>query len=193
MKLAAGASRLALLLLVVLLGACASRPVITTDSDPSADFSRYRTFAFHEPLAVESMGYSTLASQRLKAAVRREMEARGYVFSDVMPPDLRVNINAYINERQSVVSTPQLQQRLYYNYRANSYVSSAYFVNRTDVYNYTEGTVNVDVVDAARKQLVWEGVAVGRMANTKPTQRDARIDSTITEIFARYPHRAGAN
>ena len=192
MKLAAGASRLALLLLVVLLGACASRPVITTDADPSADFARYRTFAFYEPLAVEDKGYSTPSSQRMKASTRREMEARGYVY-DESNPDLRVNINAYISERQSVVSTPQLQQRLYYNYRANSYVSSAYFVNRTDVYNYTEGTLNIDLVDAARKQLVWEGVAVGRMANTKPTQRDARIDGTITEIFAAYPHRAGAN
>ena len=192
MKLAAGASRLALLLLVVLLGACASRPVITTDADPAADFARYRTFAFYEPLAVEDKGYSTPSSQRMKASTRREMESRGYVY-DESNPDLRVNINAYISERQSVVSTPQLQQRLYYNYRANSYVSSAYFVNRTDVYNYTEGTLNIDLVDAARKQLVWEGVAVGRMANTKPTQRDARIDSTITEIFARYPHRAGGN
>lgn len=192
MKLAAGASRLALLLLVVLLGACASRPVITTDADPAADFARYRTFGFYEPLAVEDKGYSTPSSQRMKASTRREMEARGYVY-DESNPDLRVNINAYISERQSVVSTPQLQQRLYYNYRANSYVSSAYFVNRTDVYNYTEGTLNIDLVDAARKQLVWEGVAVGRMANTKPTQRDARIDSTITEIFAAYPHRASAN
>ncbi len=192
MKLAAGASRLALLLLVVLLGACASRPVITTDADPSADFARYRTFAFYEPLAVEDKGYSTPSSQRMKASTRREMESRGYVY-DESNPDLRVNINAYISERQSVVSTPQLQQRLYYNYRANAYVSSAYFVNRTDVYNYTEGTLNIDLVDAARKQLVWEGVAVGRMANTKPTQRDARIDGTITEIFAAYPHRAGAN
>ena len=192
MKLAAGASRLALLLLVVLLGACASRPVITTDADPAADFARYRTFGFYEPLAVEDKGYSTPSSQRMKASTRREMESRGYVY-DESNPDLRVNINAYISERQSVVSTPQLQQRLYYNYRANAYVSSAYFVNRTDVYNYTEGTLNIDLVDAARKQLVWEGVAVGRMANTKPTQRDARIDGTITEIFAAYPHRAGAN
>ena len=191
MKLAAGASRLALLLLVVLLGACASRPVITTDADPAADFARYRTFAFYEPLAVEDKGYSTPSSQRMKASTRREMEARGYVY-DESNPDLRVNINAYISERQSVVSTPQLQQRLYYNYRANAYVSSAYFVNRTDVYNYTEGTLNIDLVDAARKQLVWEGVAVGRMANTKPSARNTRIDSTIAEIFAQYPHRSGA-
>ena len=190
MKLAAGASRLALLLLVVLLGACASRPVITTDADPAADFARYRTFGFYEPLAVEDKGYSTPSSQRMKASTRREMEARGYVY-DESNPDLRVNINAYINERQDVISTPQLQFRTYYNYRYNSYVQSAFWTDRTDVYNYSEGTLNIDLVDALRKQLVWEGIAVGRMANTKPAQRDTRIDSTIGEIFAQYPHRAG--
>lgn len=190
MRVPAGAIRLALLLLVALLAGCATGPRITTDSDPSADFARYRTFAFYEPLAVETKGYGTPSSQRMKAAARREMEARGYVYDEARP-DLLVNINAYINERQDVISVPQLQQRVYYNYRYNAYVTGAYWVNRTDVYNYTEGTLNIDVVDAARKQLVWEGIAEGRMANAKPAVRNTRIDSTIAEIFAQYPHRAG--
>lgn len=191
MRVPAGALRLALLLLVALLAGCATGPRITTDTDPSADFAGYRTFAFYAPLAVETKGYSTPSSQRMKSAARREMEARGYVFDEARP-DLLVNINAYINERQDIISTPQLQHRMYYNYRYNSYVSTAFWVDRTDVYNYSEGTLNIDLVDAARKQLVWEGVAVGRMANTKPAARNTRIDSTIAEIFAQYPHRAGA-
>lgn len=190
MRVAAGATRLALLLLLILLAGCATGPRVSTDSDPSADFSRYRTFAFYEPLAAETKGYATPSSKRMKSATRREMQSRGYVYDEARP-DLLVNINAYINERQDVISTPQLQQRLYYNYRYNSYVSTAFWANRTEVYSYTEGTLNIDLVDAAAKQLVWEGLAVGRMANTRPTQRDARIDSTIGEIFARYPHRAG--
>jgi Domain of unknown function (DUF4136) len=191
MRVPAGALRLALLLLVALLAGCATGPRITTDTDPSADFAGYRTFAFYAPLAVETKGYSTPSSQRMKSAARREMEARGYVFDEARP-DLLVNINAYINERQDIISTPQLQHRMYYNYRYNSYVSTAFWVDRTDVYNYSEGTLNIDLVDAARKQLVWEGVAVGRMANTKPAARNTRIDSTVAEIFAQYPHRAGA-
>lgn len=191
MRLTTGATRLALLLLVALVAGCATGPRITTDTDPSADFSRYSTFAFFEPLAVEDKGYATPASKRMKSAARREMEARGYVYDEARP-DLLVNINAYINERQDVINTPQLQQRLYYSYRHRGYVSSAYWVNRTDVYNYTEGTLNVDLVDAREKQLVWEGVAVGRMANTRPSERDARVNQAIGEIFAQYPYRAGA-
>lgn len=189
MNLPISAMRLALLLLVMLTVGCASSPRITTDSDPSADFSRYRTFAFHEPLAVESQGYATPASERMRSAARQQMEARGYVYSE-SAPDLWVNINAYMSERTDIVSTPTLQHSFYYSYRARSYVAVPYWTNRSDVYNYTEGTLNVDLVDARARRLVWEGVAVGRMARMTPADRAQRIDSTMAEIFARYPHRA---
>lgn len=178
------------LLSVVLLAGCATGPRITTDADPSADFARYRSFAFYEPLAVETEGYSTPSSSRMKAAVRRELESRGYVY-DESAPDLQVNINAYVDERTDVYNTPQMETALYYSYRARSYVAVPYWTHRTDVYRYAEGTLNVDLVDAREKALVWEGVAVGRMARLKPAERAARIDSTIADIFAEYPHRAG--
>ena len=37
---------------VLVLAACATGPRITSDVDPSADFARYRTFAFYSPLAI---------------------------------------------------------------------------------------------------------------------------------------------
>ena len=175
---------------MALLAACSNPVNVRADYDRSVDFSGYRTWAFYAPLAIDKAGYSSLNAERMKTAVQNEMQARGYAYSE-QSPDLLVNINAYINERQDVISTPQLQFRTYYNYRYNSYVQSAFWTDRTDVYNYSEGTLNIDLVDALRKQLVWEGIAVGRMANTKPAQRDTRIDSTIGEIFAQYPHRAG--
>ena len=80
---------------VLVLAACATGPRITSDVDPSADFARYRTFAFYSPLAIESQGYATLTSGRTKDAARRQMEARGYVY-DEKSPDLWVNLNAYM-------------------------------------------------------------------------------------------------
>ena len=72
----------------------ATGPRISSDSDPQADFANYRSYAFYTPLAVEPKGYSTPASNAMKSAVRREMEARGYVYNE-SAPDLLVNINAY--------------------------------------------------------------------------------------------------
>jgi hypothetical protein len=183
--------RLALMLLMMLvLAACATGPRISSDTDPQADFSRYRTFAFHSPLAVEREGYSTPASGVMRAAARREMEARGYTYSETSP-DLLVNINAYINERSEVVSMPEMRYGYYYNYRAGSYVAVPYWTERSNVYNYSEGTLNIDLVDARERRLVWEGIAVGRVARLKPAERAARIQQTIAEIFAEYPHRGG--
>ncbi|WP_454832272.1 DUF4136 domain-containing protein [Pseudoxanthomonas wuyuanensis] len=177
--------------LLLILAACATGPRISSDSDPTADFSRYRSFAFYSPLAIESQGYTTLTSARIKAAARAQMESRGYVY-DEKSPDLWVNLNAYMQEKTDVVNTPEVDYDYYYSYRARRYVAVPYWRDRTEVYRYTEGTLNVDLVDAAGNRLVWEGVAVGRVARTKPEERAARIDAAIADIFARYPYRAGS-
>lgn len=179
------------LLGMVLLAGCATGPRIATEADPEADFSRYRTFAFYSPLAVEKEGYTSALSERLKAAARREMEARGYVY-DAEKPDLWVNINAYTQQRTDVSTMPTVDYAYYYSYRARGYYVVPYWRDRTDVYRYTEGTLNVDLVDVERNRLVWEGIAVGRVNREKdPARRDARIHETMAEIFARFPYRAG--
>ena len=175
---------------LVLLAGCATGPRITTEADPRADFSSYRTWSFYTPLAIESEGYETQTSALAKAAVRAEMERRGYTYSEANP-DLWVNINAYMERRTDVTSYPTVDYGYYYSYRHRAYFSVPYWNERTQVYRYTEGTMNVDLVDARQKRLVWEGIAVGRVANLRPDQRPQRINSTIAEIFANYPHQAG--
>lgn len=174
-----------------LLAGCATGPRISSDVDPSADFSRYRSFAFYSPLAIESQGYTTLVSGRMKAAARAQMESRGYVY-DEKSPHLWVNLNAFMQEKTDVVSTPEVDYDYYYSYRARRYVAVPYWRDRTDIYRYTEGTLNVDLVDARGNRLVWEGIAVGRVSRGKPEERAARIDSAIADIFARFPYRAGS-
>ena len=175
----------------LLLAGCATGPRISTEADPRADFSAYSTWAFYEPLAIESYGYETATSEIVKRAVSREMEARGYGY-EVEDPDLWVNVNAYMQRRTDVSSMPTVDYGYYYNYRARRYVAVPYWNERTHVRRYTEGTMNVDLVDAGQNRLVWEGIAVGRVSNMTAETREPRINQAITEIFARYPHRAGA-
>jgi len=176
---------------LLLLTACASNPRITSEADPSADFASYKTFSFYSPLAIDNNGYASLTSSRLKSAARAQLEARGYVY-DEKSPDLWLNINAYMQEKTDVVSMPDVDYDYYYSYRARRYVAVPYWYDNTRVYQYTEGTLNFDLVDAKRNQLVWEGIAVGRVVNAKPADRAARIDKAVVDIFARYPYRAGS-
>lgn len=177
--------------LALLLAGCATGPRITSEADPEADFGSYRTFGFYAPLALEKEGYATPTTDRIKAAARAQLESRGYTYT-TQQPDLWVNLNAYMQERTDVTSYPTVDYNYYYSYRARTYFAMPYWRDQTQVHQYTEGTLNVDLVDRQKNRLVWEGIAVGRVAKLKPAERAARIDSTLAEIFARYPYRAGS-
>ncbi len=52
------------------------------------------------------------------------------------------------------------------------------------------GTGNVDVVDARRKVLVWEGIAEGRLSEEMIANPGPAIGEVISEMFAQYPGKA---
>jgi hypothetical protein len=171
-----------------LLAACATGPKITADYDRNADFSAYRSFAFYEPLGTDQAGYESLITQTLKSAVRQEMESRGYTLVDT-GADLLVNFNGRLAQRTEVSQTPA--QPMYYGYRRGFYGGWGGYAYETRVDQYVEGTLNIDIVDAQRKQLVWEGVAVGRVGDKTQQERQVALRSAVAEIFAKYPFRAG--
>ncbi|HAI59267.1 MAG TPA: DUF4136 domain-containing protein [Xanthomonadaceae bacterium] len=172
------------------LAACATGPRVSVDADPAADFSAYRSFAFFEPLALESRGYSTLLSERLRDEARRQMEARGFVY-EAANPDLRVNLNALVEEKTDVVRVPEVDVAWYWSYRARAYVGVPIWHERVHAVRYREGTVNVDLVDARERRLVWEGIAVGSAAGRTPAERRERAGASVATIFEAFPHRAG--
>ena len=185
------ASLLAGLAIMVLLASCATGPRVRTDADPAADFSKYATYAFYEPLAMEQSGYTTYLSDRIKASVRREMEARGYRF-DSSDPDLRVNFQGIIRERTDVYSMPRSDVQYFYSYRARRYFAVPVWYDETRVNDYTEGTLTVDLVDAERNHLVWTGDAIGRVTQRTPQERVQAADAAIAAIFMEYPYTAGS-
>ncbi len=178
-------------LALVVLAACATGPRVRTDYDPGADFAQYRTWGWYSPIAMEQSGYSSWISERIKANVQREMEARGYRY-DAKSPDLKVNFQAVVQERSDVYTMPRSDIAWLYSYRARSYVAVPVWYDEATVSRYTEGTLTVDLVDAAKNRMVWTGDAIGRVVRRSPEERAADIDASVTAIFAKYPYRAGS-
>jgi hypothetical protein len=171
---------------------CATAPEVRVDYDRTAEFGQYKTFGFASPLGTDRGGYQSLVSEYLKSATQRELEARGMRL-DNGAPQLLVNFNAALNEklRVSTAPTPPVMVvgvgRGYYGYRAGIYGAWPLYVDQNTVTPYSEGTLNIDVVDTARKQLVWEGVVTGSV--TQKTLDDARpaIEAAVSAAFAKYP------
>ncbi len=172
----------ALALLIAVTSGCASGPAIRSQTDATADFSRYKSFAFLDEVAGGQAAYATFASQYLKAAIAREMQARGFQKGGA-DAELLVNFHVLTKDKVSISQTPSG----YYGYRRGYYGWGA--GGTTNVQNYTEGTLNIDVADRAQKKLLWEGVAVGRVKESARTNLQPAIDSVVAQIFGQFPKR----
>ena len=178
---------------VALLTSCASGPKIQSDYDPAVDFSQYKTYGFFNPMGIENPNYSSIYGAIFRDAISNEMESRGYVMSD--NPDLLINVSGRLQDKTKVTTTSDpYMHGGYYGYRRGYYGTwGGYgYGTSTHVSQYTEGTVNVDMVDRAQKRMVWEGVAVGRVNEKKSSdERRTAIHEGIKEMFAGYPFSAG--
>jgi hypothetical protein len=168
------------------LSGCATGPQVQVEMDKSADFSQFKTFAFVSPLGTDRSGYQTLVSGQLKASAQRELEARGLRY-DAAAPQLLINFNASLSEKLRVSPSAGLGIG-YYGYRGGLYAPWPYYRDMNSVSQYTEGTLNIDVVDAARKQMVWEGVVTGSVPDhLSPEQAEAAINRALAAAFVKFP------
>jgi hypothetical protein len=170
---------------VLVLAGCASAPSVRVDFDRSADFTSYKTFGFVSPLDTDRRGYQTVLSQHLKAATQREMEARGMRL-DAGAPQLLVNFSAELSDKLRVTSTPMMGAG-YYGYRRGLYSAWPGYADYTTFTQYTEGTLNIDVIDVARKQLVWEGVVTDSVTQKTFDNMQTAIDIAVAAAFEKYP------
>jgi hypothetical protein len=172
-------SLLVLPLATALLAACASKPTIRSNVDPAADFSHYKTFAFFDEATGRAPAYDSFATRYIKVAIDREMRSRGYDKSS--QPQLLVNIHVQTQDKVKVMESPTG----YYGYRSGLYGWGTGVTTTVD--NYTEGTLNVDIVDSAAGRLVWEGIAIGRIRDKSYDDPQPAIDAVVKQIFEAFP------
>jgi hypothetical protein len=170
-------------LLVAMLAGCATTdaPDMRVDYDRKADFSVYRTFGFPKETGTDRGGYSTLVTSYFKNSVTTAMEARGYKYS-AENPDLLVNF--YMNTRDRTESRPTPAG--YYRYRDGLYGGWPMYPDDRTV-TYQIGTINLDIVDAAKKQLIWEGVSEGVVNEESLANPKVKVNAVVTELMRRYP------
>jgi len=177
--------KLSLLLLTVLtLAACASTPKTFSNRDQSVDFSQYSTFGYFPTLATDNPQYESLVSNFLKVAVAQELALRGLEYSE--NPDVLVNF--YINTEEKIRTRSVPTAGAYYGYRDPFYdpwVGYGGYETRVD--QFTEGTLNIDVVDASTKKLVWEGSVVGRVTDKDIRNLEQTIDGAVAAVMTNFP------
>ena len=169
----------------VLMAGCASTPNTFSHKDPSVDFSQYKTYGFLPELSTDRANYESLVSTYLKVAVSQQMDRRGLEYAE--NPDLLVNF--YINTKEKIRSRSVPTMNAYYGYRSRYYDPwGGYAGYETQIDQYTEGTLHIDVVDASTNRLVWEGGVSGRVTDKVVRELEQSIDRGVAAIYdAAFP------
>jgi Domain of unknown function (DUF4136) len=174
--------------MVLLLAACATTPQVSVVGDPQAEFARYATYSFAKPLGTDrETGISTVLSNLLRSLARTELESRGFSYVET-GGDLEVNF--FVETKEKIESHYDPGWGMHYGYWNYPYGVWADY-DHTHIHQYTVGTLHLDIVDLARKQLIWEAIAQGRV-KTDFTYEQDDVRAAMAEMFTGFPRRTAA-
>ena len=178
---------LCLLTVTTLLTACASTPNTYSSTAPGTDFSSVKTYGFLEELATDKAKYQSLETNFLKVAVAQQLDKRGLIY-DPANPDVLLNFYIHSQEKVRSRQTPTMGGG-YYDYRGGYYDDFGYggMAYETRVEQYTEGTLTIDMIDASKRKLLWEGTVSGRITKKDVKGLEGLVDESVADIFEEFP------
>tara|TARA_R110002049_G_scaffold116099_1_gene268421 strand:+ start:19199 stop:19798 length:600 start_codon:yes stop_codon:yes gene_type:complete len=172
-----------------------SSSAIVTDYDRDAPFGAYKTFYWSDNFQMESgkeeepLFFNTLIKKRLKAAIRPQMESRGYVM-DANHPDLLVDSRIVVKTKNVNYNSGGYPYFPYYGhgYGNFGYYGYGYYGNYQSSEEHKEGGVVIEIIDRGKRQLIWQGFAPDVLhANTTDKQKEIR--EAVAKIFTKYQYR----
>jgi hypothetical protein len=158
--------------LLMILAAPAAMAGIDVDYDESADFGKYRTYAWAEgtpaPLpATEKM---------IVAAIERELQAQG------LRPAAGADADLYVISVTFADTTGGVTGGYYYSHSYHVGVVTS------DVRVVTTGTLMIDLVDARENRIVWRAMA-REIVKENRAKLGKKIDKVVGKMFRKYPGR----
>ena len=160
--------------------ACSSTSV-RFDYERGVDFSQFKTFDFYE--VPEDVKTDRLVLKRINRAITDQLSAKGLTQSS-SNPDLLIATHTAVQDKVDVMDYGYG----YADYYWRGYWGPRYGGGGTQVTEYEEGTLIIDIVDNAEDELIWRGEA-SRALPYNPTAEkiDALIDDVVAKTLANYP------
>lgn len=175
---------LASLILILIISSCTSVNVYS-DYDKETDFTEYKTYAFYKK-GIDKVEISDLDKKRILRAIEKELKLKGLVPSE--NPDLLVNIFTKSREKIDIYNNNYYGWYPWYYGYGYGFGGPGYGFGYTNVTSSTEGTLFIDLIDARKKELSWQGIGVGLLSYHKNIdKKEARINEFVNHIMTQYP------
>ncbi len=171
---------LSLLFVFVLAGSCDTISV-ASDYDDNIDFTQYKTYGFFKD-GIDKAEISDLDKKRILRAIDEEFSKRGFAKSET--PDLLVNI---FTQSRLNVDINQFYGGWGYGWGYGyGYWGYPWWGGYPSVSTSTEGTLYIDLIDATKKELVWQGVGTGVLTLDRD-KKEERIKEFVSRIITQFP------
>ncbi len=169
------------LLFALLISGCSSLK-IATDYDPNADLTPPKNFAIvHKTLE----GEDTLTSDRIIAALRNELTAKGYIETAKEGADFYFVFHTGVTSKTRIDTDYQYVNMYPYSY---GYGYHTIAIPQTRTYTYDEGKLIVDAVAPNEHKIIWRGTAIDYLKNMKtPQEKTDYINKVLKALMKRFP------
>ena len=168
---------------IILVSGC-STVHVTRDYDQTADFGRLQTFAWkHEqqPVSGNPRVDNDLIDARIRTAVNTALVSKG--FRPAAPADADFLL-AYFMEYKRKLEGSSISFGLGGG-RYGSYGGVGY---SSDLSEYDEGVLTIDVLDAATRKTIWRGVGTRVAYDSANAQKVSKItNDAVARILAGFP------
>ena len=176
---------------VLLVVGCATRPAVTTDYDSTYNFAALKAFSIKETKqeSKEDLLISPFTLGHVQALIGAELSKKYNLASASIQPDFIVSYHLVMEEK---LEANQFNTMYGVGGWGRGYRYPSPFMQRSvfdsPVQVYDQGTLIIDVVDAKNQQPIWRGVSEKRLSRglSPQKQRDV-LTGAVLETLAQFP------
>jgi hypothetical protein len=169
--------------LILILSGCSGATKVRFDYDRGEDFSKFKTYNFLPlPESLKSEA-NPMVIRRIEEGIALAMGDKGFERIEANP-DILIAIHTERQEKFDVNNWGYAYAPYDHYYRSAGYWGAS----GMDVYRYQQGTLIIDIIHAADKELIWRGVGSKALPqNPTVSQIDRTVNQVVSKILANFP------
>ena len=182
---------LSLLVAVLCLTSCATKPYVSTDYEASYNFAALKSFAVKSAKqdTKENILISPFTLSHIHSLVNSELAKRYQSVGETTTPDFYVTYYVVMEEKLDPRAYDDMYAMGFWG-RGYRYPSSIFYRPPLGggVRVYNQGSLIIDMVDAKTQQPIWRGVSEKRLNKGLSPQKQREIlTSAVLEVLAQFP------
>jgi hypothetical protein len=165
---------------IVWLAACSDAIRVRTDYDKGVNLHNYKTYNWLPLAEIESKNdpllLNELTFKRIKNAIDSEMASKQIQYSESVPA-LLIHFHVILNNKTAI-------RPVFFGYNYGAYWNRA----QMDSFQYREGTLLIDLMDASNKNLLWRGWGTSIIDDDSAVEvTESQIKNAVAKILKDFP------